>query len=148
MTHASLRILRPAAGALAVALLLGGCAHHRARPAADIAASKVTQIGVNAYLWRAALDTVSFMPLLQADSKGGVIITDWYTDPQVPTERMKLTITILDQDLRADAVRVAASREVNQNGQWVPAPVAAQTVQRLEGIILEKARDLRRAAAG
>jgi len=141
------RTLRPIAGAIAATLLLGGCAHHRAKVVnVDLAASKVTQIGVNAYLWRAALDTVSFMPLAQVDSNGGVIVTDWYANPSTPTERMKLTVTILDQDLRADAVRVAASRELNQNGQWVEVPVAAQTVQKLEGIILERARDLRRGA--
>ncbi len=145
----SARSLRPMTGALAAALLLGGCAHHHRLAKdvnADLAASKITQIGVNAYLWRAALDTVSFMPLTQVDSNGGVIVTDWYANPSTPTERMKLTVTILDQDLRADAVRVAASREVNQNGQWVDAPVAAQTVQKLEDIILEHARDLRRGA--
>jgi hypothetical protein len=145
----SARFLRPMTGALAAALLLGGCAHHHRLAKdvnADLAASKITQIGVNAYLWRAALDTVSFMPLTQVDSNGGVIVTDWYANPSTPTERMKLTVTILDQDLRADAVRVAASREVNQNGQWVAAPVAAQTVQKLEDIILEHARDLRRGA--
>ena len=142
------RTLRPIAGVIAAALLLGGCAHHRAKKEGnvDLAASKITQIGVNAYLWRAALDTVSFMPLAQVDSNGGVIVTDWYANPSTPSERMKLTVTILDQDLRADAVRVAASREISQNGQWVEAPVAAQTVQKLEDIILEHARDLRRGA--
>jgi hypothetical protein len=113
---------------------------------ADIAASKVTTIGVNAYLWRASLDTISFMPLLQTDSNGGVIVTDWYVNPNSPGERMKVTIAILDQDLRADAIRVAALREVNTNGQWVAAPVKAATVQKLEDIILTRARDLRRAA--
>ena len=113
---------------------------------ADLAASKVTTIGVNSYLWRASLDTVSFMPLLQADSNGGVIVTDWYVNPNSPGERMKLTVSVLDQDLRADALRVAASRQINQNGQWVDAPVQAATVQKLEDIILTRARDLRRAA--
>lgn len=113
---------------------------------ADLAASRVTTIGVNAYLWQAALDTLSFAPLAQADSAGGVIITDWYADPNAPGERVKVTATILDADLRADALRVAASRQVNRNGQWVEAPVAAATVQKLEEIILTKARDLRRAA--
>jgi len=141
------RFPRPLVGVLAAAVLLAGCAHKDKKPImADLAASKVTQIGVNAYLWRASLDTVSFMPLIQADSNGGVIVTDWYANPTTPGERMKLTITILDQDLRADAIRVAASREVNQNGQWIEQPVAAQTVQKLEGIILERARDLRRGA--
>ena len=113
---------------------------------ADLAASKTTTIGVNAYLWRASLDTLSFMPLVQTDSNGGVIVTDWYANPNTPTERMKVTVTILDQDLRADALRVSAARQVNQSGQWVDAPVQAATVQKLEEVILTKARDLRRSA--
>jgi alpha-beta hydrolase superfamily lysophospholipase len=114
--------------------------------AADLAASKITTIGVNAYLWQAALDTLSFAPLATVDSNGGVIVTDWYANPEAPNDRVKVTVTILDADLRADALRVAASRQVTQNGQWVDAPVAAATVQKLEEIILTKARDLRRNA--
>ena len=106
----------------------------------------MTTIGVNSYLWRASLDALSFMPLLQTDSNGGVIVTDWYTNPRNPGERVKVTVTILDQDLRADALRVAASRQVAQGGGWVDAPVQAATVQKLEDIILTRARDLRRAA--
>lgn len=147
MMQLPVRSLRPIAGAFALALMLGGCAHHKGKDMSpDLAASKITQIGVNAYLWRAALDTVSFMPLAQVDSNGGVIVTDWYANPSTPNERMKLTVSILDQDLRADAIRVAASREVAQNGGWIEQPVAAQTVQKLEEIILERARDLRRGA--
>ena len=116
------------------------------RPRTELAAAQLNTIGVNAYLWRAALETVSFAPLLQADSNGGVIVTDWYANPSNPNERVKLTVTILDQDLRADALRVAASRQVNDNGAWVEAPVQAATVQKLEDIILTKARDLRRQA--
>jgi hypothetical protein len=127
------------------ALPLVACGGGSARPKADLAASKITTIGVNSYLWRATLDTLSFMPLLQTDSNGGVIVTDWYVNPQTPAERMKVTVSILDQDLRADAVRVAALREINRNGQWVSAPVQAAT-QKLEDIILTKARDLRRAS--
>jgi len=115
---------------------------------ADLAAAQVTSIGVNSYLWRASLETLSFMPLTQADSAGGVIVTDWYANPQNPSERVKVSVSILDQDLRADALRVAASREVLQGGTWVAAPVQAATVQRLEDIILTKARDLRRSAIG
>jgi hypothetical protein len=112
----------------------------------DLAASQVTQIGVNAYLWRASLDTLSFAPLAQSDSNGGVIVTEWYANPQNPSERVKVTATILDRDLRADALRITAARQTMQNGQWIDAPVAAATVQRLEEIILTRARDLRRAA--
>src|SRR5690242_19077909 len=128
---------------VSLALPIAACAGHH-RPSADMAASKITQIGVNSYLWRASLDTLSFMPLGQADSAGGVIVSDWYVNPNAPAERMKLTVTILDQDLRADALRVAASRQIRQNGQWVDAPVQAATVQKLEDIILSRARDLRR----
>ncbi len=132
----------------AAALALGGCGARKEKPQriADLAASKVTTIGVNAYLWRAALDTLAFMPIAQADSNGGVLVTDWYGNPGNPADRMRVTVAILDQDLRADAVRVSAARQVNQGGQWVDAPVAAATVQKLEEIILAKARDLRQSA--
>lgn len=127
-------------------LALAACGGRGDRPRADLAASQVTTIGVNSYLWRASLDALSFMPLLQADSAGGVIVTDWYINPSSPSERVKVSVAILDQDLRADALRVAASRQVSQGGTWVEAPVQAATVQKLEGIILTKARDLRRGA--
>lgn len=128
-------------------LALGGCARSHSMPT-TLAPSRMTTIGVNAYLWRAAIDTLSFAPLAQADSNGGVIVTDWYSSPKAPGERVKITASILDQDLRADALRVAAARQVNQGGAWVDAPVAAATVQKLEDIILTRARDLRRSSVG
>ena len=129
------------------ALAVSGCSRNRTLPN-ELAPSRMTAIGVNAYLWRAAIDTVSFAPLVQADSNGGVIVTDWFTNPNSAGERVKLTVSILDQDLRADALRVAAARQVNQGGTWVDAPVSAATVQKLEDIILTRARDLRRTAVG
>ncbi len=126
-------------------IALAACSK-RERPRADLAESRITTIGVNGWLWRASLETLGFMPLLQTDSAGGVIVTDWYSNPSNPGERVKVSVTILDQDLRADALRVAASRQVAQGGGWIDAPVQAATVQRLEDIILTKARDLRRGA--
>lgn len=143
--HSSLR-LAGRAGLLAMAALALVSCGKKERPRADLAASRVTTIGVNGYLWRASLDALSFMPMLQTDSNGGVIVTDWYANPANPGERVKVTVTILDQDLRADALRVTASRQVSQGGIWVDAPVQAATVQKLEDIILTKARDLRRSA--
>ena len=148
------RLARPASkmrplilglSAVAMVSVLSACAS-KERPKADLAASKITTIGVNSYLWRATLDSLSFMPMTQTDSNGGVILTDWYVNPQNPSERMKLNVSILDQDLRADALRVAASREVLNGSTWVSAPVKAATTQKLEQIILTKARDLRRGA--
>ena len=136
-----------AAALVIVALTASGCTRNRTLPN-QMAPSRMTTIGVNTYLWRAAIDTVSFAPLIQADSSGGVIVTDWFINPTSPGERVKLTVSILDQDLRADALRVAASRQVNQGGNWVDAPVSAATVQKLEDIILTRARDLRRTAVG
>ena len=139
------RLQTTAAALLVFALAGSGCARNKNLPT-RLAPSKVTTIAVNSYLWRAAVDTVSFAPLLQANPNSGVIITDWYTNPKAPGERVKLTVAVLDPDLRADALRVSADRQVNQNGSWVDAPVAAATVQKLEDIILTRARDLRRAA--
>ena len=102
-----------------------------------------TGIGVNAFLWRATLDTLSFMPLANADPWGGVINYDWYTDPQTPNERFKATVFILDTRLRADALNVSISKETRDaTGNWVGASVAAQTETDLENAILTKARQL------
>jgi hypothetical protein len=139
------RLYMTASAALVLALASSGCAKNRSLPT-QLAPSRLTTIGVNSYLWHAALDTVSFAPLLQANPNSGVIITDWYSSTQAPGDRVKLTVSILDADLRADAIRVSATRQVNQGGAWVDAPVTAATVQKLEDIILTRARDLRRAA--
>ena len=100
-------------------------------------------IGVNAYLWRGALDTLSFMPLSSADPFGGVIITDWYTPPASDGERFKATAYILGRELRSDAVRVQIFRQVLQNGQWVDAAVSPVTTGEIENKVLSRARELR-----
>ena len=141
------RLILPVIALIAAGVALPGCSKNKDLPI-QLAPSRMTTIGVNSYLWRAAVDTLSFAPLITADSNGGVIVTDWYTNPNSPNERVKLTVSIIDQDLRADALRVAASRQVNQNGTWVNAPVAGATVQKLEDIILTRARDLRRSTVG
>lgn len=101
-------------------------------------------IGVNAYLWRASLDTISFMPLSSADPFGGVIITDWYSPPETPNERFKVNVRILGRDLRADGVRASVFRQrLNEAGSWVDSEVAANTATDLEDAILTRARQLR-----
>jgi Domain of unknown function (DUF3576) len=100
-------------------------------------------LGVNAYLWRGALDTLSFMPLASADPFGGVIITDWYSPPSVTNERFKATAYILGRELTSEGVRVAIYREVMQDGQWVDVPVSPMTVGEIENKVLARARQLR-----
>ena len=133
-------------GVVLMASLAIACGGGKEVARADVAAARVAQIGVNAYLWRATLETLAFMPMAQTDSNGGVIVTDWYANPQAPNERVKVSVFILDQDLRADALRVSAVRQESRGGAWLDAPVRAGTVQKLEETILAKARDLRRAA--
>ena len=137
------RFKTTAAALIVLAFATSGCARNRNLPT-GYAPTRLTTIGVNSYLWRAALDTVSFAPLTQANASDGVIITDWYANPRAPSERVKVTVAVLDTDLRADALRVSASRQSLQNGVWVDAPVTAATVQKLEDIIMTRARDLRR----
>jgi Domain of unknown function (DUF3576) len=100
-------------------------------------------VGVNSLLWRASLDTISFMPLVSADPFGGVIITDWYSPPQTPNERFKVNIYILGRALRADGIRASVFRQTNDTGAWADAPVALNTGTDLENAILTRARQLR-----
>jgi len=105
-------------------------------------------IGVNSYLWRASLDTVAFMPIVSADPFGGVILTDWYAQPEAPGERFKVNIYILDRQLRADGVRVAVFRQVRERDSWRDAGTAPETATRMEDVILTRARQLRIAQKG
>ncbi len=106
-------------------------------------------IGVNSYLWRASLDTVSFMPLASADPFGGVIITDWYSAPEKPDERFKLNIFILSKELKSDGIKVKVFRQIQQKGgKWVDSTVTDKTGPQMEDAILNRARELRVAALG
>ncbi|MGB8840663.1 MAG: DUF3576 domain-containing protein [Aliidongia sp.] len=106
-------------------------------------------VGVNAFLWRASLDTVSFMPIASADPFGGVIITDWFAPPETPTERFKINIFILDRQLRADGIRAAVFRQTQtSDGRWVDAAVEKKTAGDFENAILTRARQLRVTAVG
>jgi hypothetical protein len=152
---------------IASSFLVSACASHRAGQdpvivegenhsvfghmfhARKRAADPQAGIGVNSYLWRATLDTLSFMPLGSADPWGGVIITDWYQNPEKPDERFKTTVYILDTRLRADALNVTVFKQVKEaSGNWVDSSVSAQTEQDLENSILTKARQLRLANVG
>ena len=134
---------RAALAGLAVVSFAGlaACLHHESAPKTAVAPNA---IGVNSYLWRATLDTLAFMPLASADPYGGVVITDWYSDPQKPDERFKCTVYILDTRLRGDALKVTVFKEVsNGQGGWAPSQAADQTSIDIENAILTRARQLR-----
>jgi hypothetical protein len=111
---------------------------------AKIQPGGVGGVGVNAYLWRATLDTMSIWPVASADPFGGVIITDWYAPPTTPNERFKLNIYILDRALRADGVRVSVFRQQRTvSGDWRNAVAQPQTATQIENAILTRARQIR-----
>ena len=109
-------------------------------------AASQPQLGVNGFIWRAALDTLNFMPLSSADPVGGVVISDWYAAPDKPDEHMKVTVYILDRRLRADAVKVSVFRQVRTATGWADAQINPDTGVKLENAILARARELRLAS--
>lgn len=111
------------------------------------AGGPATGLGVNAYLWRATLDTLSFMPLASADPFGGLILTEWYAPPAAQGERFKVNATITGRQLRSDALSVKVFKQVQQGGGWADAPVAAATASELEDRVLARARELRTQSA-
>ena len=100
---------------------------------------------VNRYLWTASLETLDFLPIYSADPIAGLIISDWYVNPEVPAERFKTTVYILDSALRADALRVSVFRQqrAEETGDWVDATVNPATGREIENAILTRARQIR-----
>jgi hypothetical protein len=125
---------------LTTTIFLGGCASNAKARASDQAAAP--NLGVNSYLWRASMETLSFMPLNQVDPFGGVIITDWYSNPQAPTERFKATVYILDTSLRADGLKVSIFKQTQTGAGWQDASVDGDTARQIENSILTRARQL------
>ena len=131
----------------AATALLGGCSvlgGGGSSPEARVAEAtrQSPSLGVNAYLWRASLETLDFMPLEQVDPFGGVIVTDYYASSEAPTERFKANVYILDTALRADALKVSIFKQQNTGGQWQDANVDADTARQIENAILTRARQL------
>jgi hypothetical protein len=100
-----------------------------------------TGIGVNSLLWRATLDTLSFMPLVSADPFGGVIITDWYADSEIAKEKFKIVAYIIGTELRVDGIKVSVFKKIkDKNGDWVDKKSSALLQNKIEDAILSKAR--------
>jgi hypothetical protein len=106
------------------------------------AAAPAGGLSVNAVLWQASLETLSFMPLASADPIGGVIISDWYNDPAATNERVKVNLIISGLELRADALRASLFRETLRGGKWVATATSVAAARQLENIVLTRARDL------
>lgn len=106
-------------------------------------------LGVNSFLWRATLDTLAFLPIASADPFGGVVLTDWYEDPETPGERFKVNALILDRSLRADSIRISLFKQKKtQEGHWRDAEISKAKARAIEDAILTRARQLRVAQLG
>ena len=125
-----------------LSLSLGACGIFGGSSKGSIA-PKTTAIGVNGYLWQATLDTLSFMPIDQAEPAGGVILTDWQMTPDVDNERVKVTVRFLSEALRSDGIKVTVIRQQRREGDWFALPVQASTVLQIEEAILARARAIK-----
>ena len=102
-----------------------------------------TALPVNVYLWHASLDALSFMPLASANSSDGVIITDWYTNPNNRNERVKVNAFVTGKAFSTRNLKVSVFKQQKQNGDWVDMAADNQTATQLEDTILTNARALK-----
>ena len=66
-------------------------------------------------LWRATLKSLDFLPLLNADYSGGIIIYDWYSQSNNPKEQIKISIQFLNNELRSDSIKITAHKKICDN---------------------------------
>ncbi len=100
-------------------------------------------MNVNVYLWRGALETLSFMPLNSADPIGGTIITDWYSISDNQTERCKLNIFITGKKLKTENLKVTTFCQELQNQIWINKTTGNENNIKIENAILNKAKKIR-----
>ena len=140
-----IKVLAIATGAAALtACGGGGNVNDRNATLASYSDGGAQATTVNRYLWAASLETLDFLPVFSADPISGLIITEWYVNPELPNERFKTNVYILDNVLRADALRVSVFRQERQEGgDWLDAAVNPATGREIENAILTRARQLR-----
>lgn len=102
-----------------------------------------SKLSVNAFLWRASLETLSFLPLTQADGVSGVILSDWYQAPENANEQVKVNVYILGTRLTPQSLRAEVFKRVKRGDKWVDVPADRDTAPQLEETILTRARELR-----
>ena len=111
----------------------------------DQSGSQSTTLPVNAILWRAALDIAALLPISDVDTFGGTVVTEWYSLPENPNERIKLTIFVVGRELRSDAIRVVVNVQKRDGlqGNWGNNFRDLQFSRRLEDLVLNRAREIR-----
>ena len=66
-------------------------------------------------LWRATLKSLDFLPLVNADYSGGIIIYDWYSDKENSKEQIKITVKFLSNELRSDSIQITTHKKICEN---------------------------------
>ena len=97
---------------------------------------------INAYLWDATLDILKSMPIATQDSKKGLIITDWYTTEKEPNYSLKIQVSISDDVITPEALKVSVFERKMKKGEWYNEPVSEATSRKYEENILRKAREI------
>ena len=100
---------------------------------------------VNAILWRASLEIVSLIPISEIDTFAGTIVSDWHSLATNQNERLKITIFVLDRELRSDAIKavVYIQRRPQQDAPWGNTLRDETFAREIEGLILNRAREIR-----
>ncbi len=141
--HFKVLALAFTAAALAACASGGNDTRNATLPSYSLGSSGGQATTVNRYLWSASLETLDFLPVFSADPIAGLIITDWYANPETPEERFKVNVYILDSALRADALRVSIFRQAKISNAWQDASTNPATAREIENAILTRARQLR-----
>jgi hypothetical protein len=68
-------------------------------------------------LWRATLKSLDFLPLLNADYSGGIIIYDWYSQTNNPKEQIKISVQFLNNELRSESIKITAHKKICETAE-------------------------------
>ena len=78
----------------------------------DSSQSTTYSFATSNVLWRATLKSLDFLPLINADYSGGIIITDWYFNETNSQEQIKLTVRFLNNEVRSDSIEIIAHKKI------------------------------------
>jgi hypothetical protein len=95
-------------------------------------------------LWRATLKSLDFLPLINADYSGGIIVYDWYSDNLNSSEQVKITVRFLSNELRSDAIQITVHKKVcDENNKCTTNKLSNNLPQEIKDKILFSARSMR-----
>ena len=100
---------------------------------------------VNAILWRASLEIVSLIPISEVDTFAGTIVSDWHSLATNQNERLKITVFVLDRELRSDAIKavVYIQKRLRKDAPWGNTLRDKTFARKIEDLILDRAREIR-----